>query len=224
MKGKKACAAACGRLFKDRAYRIIFASALSLLASAAFTGYNAFLGAAYRSVWNVSVAVYYALLTALRADVLFREKKYAKGGLSDEEKEARRKKTLPWQCIALLFLDIALIMPIALMVRQQKQVNYSEIAAISVAAYTVYRIAVSARNYFGAKKLRHRGAKILTYVNLVDATVSVLTLQYTLLMTFGDGIKGNMFVLCALSSFSVWAFIVAFSVKAVFSAVRANGG
>lgn len=220
MKGEKAGTAVFGRVFKDRAYRIIFVSALSLLASAAFTGYNAFLGAAYRSLWNVSVAVYYALLTALRADVLFREKKYVKVGLSDEEKEERRKKALPRQCAALLFLGIVLILPIALMVRQQKQADYSEIAAISVAAYTVYRIAVSARNYFGAKKLSHRGAQILTYVNLVDASVSVLTLQYTLIMTFGDGITGNLFVLCALSSFSVWAFIVAFSVKAFFSAVR----
>lgn len=220
MKGEKAGTGVFGRVFKDRAYRIIFVSALSLLASAAFTGYNAFLGAAYRSLWNVSVAVYYALLTALRADVLFREKKYVKVELSDEEKEERRKKALPRQCAALLFLGIALILPIALMVRQQKQADYSEIAAISVAAYTVYRIAVSARNYFGAKKLSHRGAQILTYVNLVDASVSVLTLQYTLIMTFGDGITGNLFVLCALSSFSVWAFIVAFSVKAFFSAVR----
>ena len=220
MKGEKAGTGVFGRVFKDRAYRIIFVSALSLLASAAFTGYNAFLGAAYRSLWNVSVAVYYALLTGLRADVLFREKKYVKVELSDEEKEERRKKALPRQYAALLFLGIALILPIALMVRQQKQADYSEIAAISVAAYTVYRIAVSARNYFGAKKLTHRGAQILTYVNLVDASVSVLTLQYTLIMTFGDGITGNLFVLCALSSFSVWAFIVAFSVKAFFSAVR----
>ena len=220
MKGEKAGTGVFGRVFKDRAYRIIFVSALSLLASAAFTGYNAFLGAAYRSLWNVSVAVYYALLTALRADVLFREKKYVKVELSDEEKEERRKKALPRQCAALLFLGIALILPIALIVRVHNKADYSEIAAISVAAYTVYRIAVSARNYFGAKKLSHRGAQILTYVNLVDASVSVLTLQYTLIMTFGDGITGNLFVLCALSSFSVWAFIVAFSVKAFFSAVR----
>lgn len=210
------------RVAKDAAFRVVVVSAFSLFASAAFTAYNAFLGAVYRSAWSVAIAFYYALLTALRADVLCRERKYVKNKLSADEKETRRKKALPRQCFFLFVVAAALIAPISLMVLQKKHAEYSEIAAISVAAYTVYRVVFSAKNHFGAKKSSNAAAKMLADINLVDASVSVLTLQYALLMTFDGGITGDMFTLCALSSLAIWAFIAVFSAKSFAAARRAR--
>ena len=106
------------------------------------------------------------------------------------------------------------------MVRRQKYVNFTEIHAIAMAAYTVYKISSAIADFVKTKKLNHLSLEILRGLNFVDALVSVLSLQYVLLMTFGGGIEGDMFTLCAITSFAVWAVIVITSIAALVKAVK----
>ena len=39
-------------------------------------------------------------------------------------------------------------------------------------------------------------------------------------MTFGDGITGDMFTLCAVTSFAVWTLLVAVSVTNLIKAIK----
>lgn len=168
-----------------------------------FTAYNVFLCIAYKAVWTFGIAVYYALLLSIRAYVIFSERRFHKERLTDEQKENKRKKLFLIQSIFLFIIDFALIAPISLMVLQKKTVNYSTIPAITVAAYTTYKIVISTRNIIKTRNVPHLSLKILRTVNFVDALVSVLTLQYTLIITFGGGMDKDMFILCAVSSFSI---------------------
>ena len=220
MKGAGAIKKLYFRVVKDSAFRFYVGFLFSTLSTAVFTGYNLLLAVIYRSAWNVSIGVYYAVLTFLRADVLLREGKSLKQRLSEEKKRERREKFLPQQCRLLFVADIALIAPIALMVLEKKQVVYSAIAAISVAAYTVYKVVLLMRGFFGTKKKNSLKTSFFHNINLIDTSVSVLTLQYTLIMTFGEGIKGTMFTLCAFSSFVIWTVIVFFSVRMQIAVIR----
>lgn len=123
-----------------------------------------------------------------------------------EEKAVPRPKRLAF-CN-----DISLIAPITLMALQKKEVNFSSVHAITIAAYTTYKIIMSAINFSKAKKNGNLSVKMLRNVNLVDALVSVLSLQYALVMTFGGGIEGDMLFLCAFSSLAVWVFLIILSV------------
>lgn len=105
-----------------------------------------------------------------------------------------------------------MIAPITLMALQKKEVNFSSVHAITIAAYTTYKIIMSAINFSKAKKNGNLSVKMLRNVNLVDALVSVLSLQYALVMTFGGGIEGDMLFLCAFSSLAVWGFLIILSV------------
>ncbi len=62
---------------------------------------------------------------------------------------------------------------------QQKDINYSEIPALTIAAYTTYKITAASINIVKTRKGKHLSVKILRNVNFVDALVSVLSLQYT---------------------------------------------
>ena len=121
----------------DFEYRTLVSSVLTLGVSALYSGYNVFLGAVYGTAWNWGIAVYYVLLSLIRAYVGGNELYFAKKGFEEEERERRRKKIFLVQSAALLALDFALVAPIALMVLQKRYVNYSEIPAITIAAYTV---------------------------------------------------------------------------------------
>lgn len=180
------------RFKNDYAFRTFFFSAVSLITGAAYAAYNLFLGLAYSSAWNTGIAAYYLSLLCIRFFILSAEIKYVKKGYDEPQKEKARKRLFRIQSALLFATDISLIAPITLMVLQKKEVNFSSVHAITIAAYTTYKIIMSAINFSKAKKNGNLSVKMLRNVNLVDALVSVLSLQYALVMTFGGGIEGDM--------------------------------
>ena len=58
------------RIKNDYVFRAFIFSALSFLITMLFTAYNVFLYIAYKAVWNIGIAVYYALLLSIRAYVI----------------------------------------------------------------------------------------------------------------------------------------------------------
>lgn len=208
------------RIRKDLEFRTYVASAVSFFVSVAFAGYNVFLAVVYKAVWNIGIAAYYLLLVGIRALVGYKEIKFKKANLTDAEKEEKRKNVFLVQSVLLFALDVALTGPITIMVLQRRSVDYSEIPAITIAAYTVFKIVTASVGYAKTRKLTNLGVRAFKNLNFIDALASVLTLQYTLIMTFGDGVTGEMFTLCAVTSFVILAFIIALSVSNLIRAVK----
>ncbi len=162
----------------------------------------------------------YALLLCIRAYVIFSERAFYKKKLPYDQKEAARKRLFLVQSAFLFAIDLALIAPITLMVQQKKVIQYTTIPAIATAAYTTYKIIISTKNIIKTRKGRHLSVRILKTVNFVDALVSVLTLQYTLIITFGGGMDSDTFALCAVSSFGIWSLLIALSTVSLLQAVK----
>lgn len=221
MTGKKGTKRKYLELIKnDYAFRTFFFSALSFLVGVAYAAFNFYLGLKYKTAWNLGIAAYYLSLLCIRAYILCSEIKFFKAGLDEQQKENARRHLYRVQSVLLFATDLALIAPITLMALQQKYVNFSTETAITIAAYTTYKIIMSAINFSKSQKSRHLSVKMLRNINLVDALVSLLSLQYALIMTFGGGISGDMLVVCACSSFAVWAFLIFMSVSTAVKAVK----
>lgn len=108
-----------------------------------------------------------------------------------------------------------------MMVMQQKEIHYTAIPAIAIAAYTTYKVTMSAKHFIKTRKSNHLSIKMLRNINFVDALVSVLSLQYTLIMTFdGGSIKKDMHTLCAISSLIIWGWIIVISVFTLSRAIK----
>ncbi len=208
------------RIKNDYVFRTFIFSALSFFVTLVFTVYNTFLGVAYKSVWNIGIALYYALLLCIRAYIIFSEKKFYKNNLTDEQKDRKRKIIFFVQSILLLIIDFALIAPISLMVLQKRAIKFSQIPAIAMAGYTSFKIFVSTRNIFKTKFEMNLSIKMLRNINFIDALVSILSLQYTLIMTFGGGLDEDMFTLCAISSFCIYVLLFILSLKTFLSSIR----
>ena len=207
------------RLKDDYVFRTVVTAALSFFATVAFTGYNLFLGIAYKTVWNAEIAVYYAMLVLLRAYAFFAERAINRSVVNDVKRKRRiSDKIYISQCVILFLTGVALIAPVSHMVLQKKQVNYSTVPAIAMAAYTTFKISVAVYNYFKTRKNYGLFVKMLKNISLADALVSVLVLQYTLVMIFGNGVTGDMFTLCAITTFFIWGFITLHAVAAIVSA------
>ena len=211
------------RLRGDYEFRTRAAAALSMAASAAYAAYNGACAALYRTAWGLWVGVYYLLLTAIRAALFFGEMRFCRKA----EEQPRRGVFYAAAGTLLFAADIALIGPIVMMMQEKRPAAYSSIPAIAAAAYTALRVTLASRNFVKTRRAFSEGARMLRAVSFSDALASVLTLQYILVMTFGEGVRGGMRVLCACSGFALWAAAVlvsAFSLAHAINAARARKG
>jgi len=120
-----------------------------------------------------------------------------------------------------LVMNLALALIIFFMVYWNRTFNHHEITTIALAAYTFTTLAVAIVNMV---KYRRFGSPVYSAskaISLASACVSMLTLESTMLTTFGDGtmsLTGRR-VLLGLSGGVISVFIIA---MAMYMIVQAN--
>ena len=199
----------------DFVFNTFTGSAFSSLFTLTFTLYNLYLGIRHDALWNYCIAVYYVMLALTKAYTVFAERKTVFSSKDETERLPLRIKVCLFGSVVLLLTDVALIAPISLMVTQQRALDYSAIPAIATAAYTVYKVAVATKKYNTARKQSNMAVMTLKRINFKEAMVSVLALQYILVMTFGSGVDSRMLPVCASSTFFIWTALIVQSLTAV---------
>lgn len=186
----------------------VLSSGTSLI-SLIFAIYNGFLGIYYQSLWHGSICVYYILLTLIRLYILFSEKRILK---RNEDITKRRQRTFVVSNIILLIINISMILPTALMVTFGKPAGMTLIPALAMAVYTTIKVISAIR------RIKHRSEsdnlliRELWTISVVDAALSIISLQNTLIMVAGDPNDRSLFVLSAISSGVIIAATIALEV------------
>ena len=117
------------------------------------------------------------------------------------------------------FFDFCLIAPITLMIIHPKDVSFGLIPSIAVAAYTTYKITIAIINYVKVKKYNNIMFKFVNELSVVDAFVSILTLQHTLIMVNG-GMTTQMLKLSSATSFIILLAIIIFSIVSMKKTIK----
>ena len=192
-------------------FKTVASAVGSLAVTMVFAIYNGFLGIYHSSVWYGTICVYYMVLAGLRGTIIFFQRK---------QREKSGEKVYITASVLLLILNISLIVPVSLMVIQQKPVNMTLIPAIAMAAYTTYKITMAAINLKRRRKSADNLIRMLRTISFIDALVSILTLQNTLIMVSARGNLSEILPLTAITSGAVWAFILLLSVSAFINGIR----
>jgi len=191
----------------DRDLRTVVGSAGSFAATAAFALYNGFLGLKHASLWHGTICVYYMLLSAIRGPIVLSEAKLRRGPFA-ERKKLRVYRAASW---LLLLLNMSLVVPISLMTRMQKPVSMTLIPAIAMAAYTTYKITMASIDLRRRKRTADMLVRLLRTLRFIDAQVSILTLQNTLIMVNTKDGSDGMLPLTALTSGAIFLSIMILS-------------
>lgn len=146
-----------------------------------YAGIKLFSGIRYKSVWFVTLAVYYILLAAMRLFLLHHVRKEERSG---------RNKISEWRryrlCgISLLFMNVVLAGIIVLVVHQNSGFEYPGVLIYVMAMYTFYATIIAVWNVI---KFRKYGSPVLSaakVINLTAAMVSMLSLETAMLTQFG---------------------------------------
>ena len=197
-------------------YKTYMTAGGSLAATILYALYNGFLGISHASLWYGTICVYYILLTILRGAIIIAAKRIH---LRQPPESARDRASLLISFL-LLILNISLIVPVSIMVKQQKPVNMTLIPAIAMAAYTTCKIVMASVNLRKRRVSSDSLVWLLRTISFIDALVSILTLQNTLIMVNSHGENMKMFQLTAVTSAVVWIAILLLSAVAIVKGIR----
>ena len=205
---------------QDYDYKTMVSAAVSFAVTVVFALFNGFLGVAHRSLWHGTICVYYLILATLRGGIIAAERRLP----ARPDQAKNRGRVYLASSVLLLILNISLFVPISLMVRQQKPVSLTLIPAIAMAAYTTYKITMASIHLKRRKRSADRLIRLLRTLNFIDALVSVLTLQNTLIMVNSSGGQLAMLPLTAITSGAVWLAVLLLSVSAIVRGVAGVRG
>lgn len=196
------------RYFSDVNLRINISLYGSLVWNVAFAIFQLGLGFYHGSFWFYSMAAYYVMLAVMRFFLLKHTRHYK----ADEEVQMQIKKSTICAWL-LLAMNLALALIIFFIVYWNRTFNHHMITTIALAAYTFFTFSFAIVNLVKYKKYKspvYSTAKIIT---LIAACVSMLTLETTMLTTFGTN-EGPLFnqLMLSLTGAAVIVFAITMAI------------
>lgn len=169
------------RLLKEDMFRAEVALYQGFFINLLYAGIKMFSGIFYRSVWFVTLAVYYTLLAIMRASLLHFVRAHGSAG-ENRPAELRRYRLCG---IILFFMNIALTGIVVLVVYQNSGFEYPGMLIYVMALYAFYATITAVWN---VAKFRKYGSPVMSaakVINLTAALVSMLSLETAMLTQFG---------------------------------------
>lgn len=204
------------RWLGDAHLRMKVTLSANALWNAAYATLQLVLGIYHRSAWFYSLAAYYYSLATMRTFLMHHTMKHAPG-------EKMRSELIKYRACGWIFLVVNLALSGMMLYRihEGRMVSHHEITTIAMAAYTFTSLTMAIINLIKYRKYNSPVFSASKAISLASACVSMLSLESTMLMTFGDGsmTQKTQILFLALSGGGVSAFIIA---MAIYMIVRSG--
>ena len=175
------------------------------------------MGLKHHTFWFHSLAGYYISLAVMRF-VLVRHTSRHKPGEKMLE-ELRKYRTCG---IVFLVMNLALAIMIFFMVYWNRTFHHYEITTIALAAYTFTSFTMAIVNMVHYRKYNSPVYSASKAISFASACVSMLTLESTMLTTFGDGTMdlSKRCILLPLSGGVIYAWLIAMAIDMIVAGTK----
>ena len=180
----------------------------SFIWNVAFAIFQLVLGFIYKSFWFYSMFAYYIILAIIRFSLVKHTTKYK----ANEETEIEIKKYI-FSGWLLLFINLALAVIVFFMVYFNRTFYHHMITTISMAAYTFFTFTFAIISLVKYRKYNSPVYMAAKSISLIAGAVSMLTLETTMLTTFGTN-ENPLFapIMLSLTGVAVIAFAVTMAI------------
>ena len=152
----------------------------SLAWNALYGIFQLWLGFYHHTFWFYSLGAYYICLGVMRFFLLLHTRRYAPG--EKMQTELKKYRACGW---VFLLMNLALALIIFFMVYWNRTFEHHMITAIAMAAYTFTALTTAIINVIKYRKYNSPVFSASKVISLTAALVSLLTLESTMLTTFG---------------------------------------
>lgn len=204
-------------LIDDFRFKTIFVSFISFLINLAFIIFNTTVAIISKVGWYGALAGYYLILSLFRGLVFYLERKSKLKAKDDKKLLQLQYKNYRLSGVFIILLELSMTAVVVMMILLQKPTNYTDILAITYAAYTFYKITFAIKNTIKTKKHHNPHLQTLRNISLVDAGITLLSLQITLVTTFSNG--ENMLILNMIVGVAICLLTI---ILGVYMIIKAN--
>ena len=171
----------------------------------------------HHTFWFYSLAGYYISLAVMRFFLVRHTSKHKPG-------EKMLDELIKYRACGIVFLimNLALALMIFFMVYWNRTFNHHEITTIALAAYTFTSLTLAIINTVKYRKYNSPVYSASKAISLASACVSMLTLESTMLTTFGDGtmsLTGRR-ILLGISGGVISVFIIAMAIYMIVNGTK----
>ena len=203
-----------GKFIKKRSSRIIFSASVSFFVNFLYAFYNGILGIINLSLWFIIMFAFYGLLASVRFSVIL----YARR--KDSVYEDTESFIIKTSGIIMIILSFVLALLVFLSLTQKIAVKYDTIMMITIA--TFYKVIITV-----VRASKKRDDKLplfstLRCISYAEVAASVLTLQRSMLASFGSGDDEFSFIMNAATGMVVFLFILALGIFITVKGSRKN--
>jgi len=200
------------RMLESYGYRTIVFSVISFILNLMYVVFIGVIAIITRSVWYISISVYYFILIFMKLNIFSSKKKYT--DVIDQAKIYR------YCGIMFIFLTIALSGIVTLIYMSNMYFEYAGLLIYVVATFTFYKLTLSIINIFKARKQDDMYIKSIRNINLASSCVSILVLQVAMFQAFAP--EYNTSVANGLTGAGVSAIILFLGVLMIIKANKTS--
>lgn len=184
------------------------------------TGYSLFqlaLGIYHHSAWFYALAVYYFSLALMRFFLVRHSTKNLPG-------EKMREELSRYRVCGYVFIVMTTALSVMMfyMIHLGRSVEHHEITTITMAAYTFFTFTMAVVNIIKYRKYESPVFSAAKAISLAAASVSMLTLESTMLVTFSDGsmteLDRKLFM--GASGAVIFVFIIAMAIYMIVQSTK----
>lgn len=173
----------------------------SLALNAAYAIGNSTIGFLTHSWWFITVGAYYTVLAMIRFSVLQIQRKAS--GNYDTELFARR-----FTGILFIVLSVCIVGVNIMCAVEERGTVFHEIIMITIATYTFTKITMAVIGMVKAKRSPSPVLKTLRNISLVEACVSVYSMQRSMLVSFPGMEESSILLFNILTGTAVWMIVL----------------
>lgn len=204
------------RLLSDTRLRMKLSLYGTLIYNTAYALFQLGLGFWHHTFWYYSLAGYYLSLAVMRFFLVRYTRRHKAG-------ENMVGELLKYRFCGIVFLimNLALALIIFFMVYWNRTFIHHEITTIAMAAYTFTSLTFAIINIFKYRKLGSPVYSASKAISLASALVSLLTLESTMLTTFGATMSlSSRRLFLGLSGGAISVFVIAMAVYMIIKSTK----
>ena len=203
------------KLVSSQRYRIILSATLAFAFNLLYAIYHCVLGILNLSFWFIAMCAFYGILAIMRFSAILCERNHQK--LPDNVTELFVMKL---SGVLLVILSIVLATVSYISLSQNIAAKHGEIIMITIATYTFYKITMAIVKAVKQHKNTSPLLKTIRNIGYAEVAASILTLQRSMLASFGSMSAGNIHFMNAVTGAAVCLFVLILGLSMIAKSMK----
>ena len=203
------------RIASSKRYRIILSATASLAFNLLYALYHLVLGILNLSLWFIAMCAFYGILATVRFSAVLCERNHQKSPDNDTELFVMKLSG-----ILLVILSIVLATVSYISLSQNIAAKHGEIIMITIATYTFYKITMAIVKAIKQHKNPSPLLRTIRNIGYAEVAASILTLQRSMLASFGTMSAGNIHFMNAVTGAAVCLFVLILGLSMITKSMK----